>query len=526
MACGTHGIRKYLFRVFFFSLCLILLSCETMEDRDRSPAAPETGQLTIFLNGPRTASSDLSFLLSSLAIVAEDGSRSEVLSAPVNVNSFQIKGRQVALGEISIPEGRYSGLEIRFKEASVRTNGRVSDLALPSGAMAVPIRVTVARRINTSLFLQWNADASVKEGYFFEPDFAVREEMPELRTYLIYVSNENSNNVTVINRYSGEVVATIMVGKRPRGIGSTLEGEHQKIFVANSGSNSISVIDATTNRVEQEVPVRLGQGATDLAVARISGGRELLFIANFLSDSVSIFDAVSFQEIEKVDVGRGPVAIATDPPGEALGSMLSGIDDINTLRSFRNQYINVYVANRNSNSVSVIRVNSRIGKSDEVTHLAVDWQPESISVDYRRGRIYVANYGSDKLSVLNIIEIVKGNTSAAVRNISHVGYNVKDVIADPAFDRLYVLKESPGEIVILRLFQDEFGPLTTITPPVVGKIPVGRSPASFVLDPENRKFYVVNRGANSVSVIDKVAGREDRTIPVGAYPADIAMFTR
>src|SRR5205085_8718852 len=50
----------------------------------------------------------------------------------------------------------------------------------------------------------------------------------------IYVSNERSNDVSVIDPSSNRVVATIPVGKRPRGIQVTRD--NRSVFVALSGS--------------------------------------------------------------------------------------------------------------------------------------------------------------------------------------------------------------------------------------------------------------------------------------------------
>jgi len=100
----------------------------------------------------------------------------------------------------------------------------------------------------------------VVDGYLFNPLFAVKGQTPELSTLLIYVTNEDSNNVSVINRQSGEVVATIMVGRKPKGIALGSRKDKLKLYVANSGSNSISVIDPATNKMDIEIPIRFGLG--------------------------------------------------------------------------------------------------------------------------------------------------------------------------------------------------------------------------------------------------------------------------
>jgi YVTN family beta-propeller protein len=52
--------------------------------------------------------------------------------------------------------------------------------------------------------------------------------------YVVYVSNERSGDVSVIDPKSNEVVETIPVGKRPRGIGVSRDGK--LVYVALSGS--------------------------------------------------------------------------------------------------------------------------------------------------------------------------------------------------------------------------------------------------------------------------------------------------
>jgi YVTN family beta-propeller protein len=161
---------------------------------------------------------------------------------------------------------------------------------------------------------------------------------------------------------------------------------------------------------------------------------------------------------------------------------------------------------------------------EEAFNVAVDWNPIALSVDYPRGKVYVANYGYDNLSVINILEIVKGNRTGAVSAISNVGTSSIGITADPSLDRIYLLKEVPGEIMIIRPLLEGQGLQRIALTPVMGTVPVGSTPRSLILDPEARKLYVVNRGSNNVSVIDKTTRREEKVIPVGRRPYGIAMF--
>src|ERR1700690_73078 len=52
--------------------------------------------------------------------------------------------------------------------------------------------------------------------------------------YRVYVTNEGSGDLTVIDGLTRAVVATLPLGKRPRGIAAAADGRH--LYVAVSGS--------------------------------------------------------------------------------------------------------------------------------------------------------------------------------------------------------------------------------------------------------------------------------------------------
>lgn len=507
---------------FCFLLLLSASGCTTLEER-AGPREADKGQITLFLSGADTVSRDVTFDLSAINIVSENGEVREVMSTPMTINSIAVKGYQIFLTEKDLTEDKYTKLRLVVRDASIRRKDMLAHLALPPDWIDIPVNITIRRSQNTTLFLSWNADISITDDYLFSPVFTVKGQVPELSSLLIYTTNEESDNVSVINRQTGEVVATIMVGRRPRGIAVGSGRDRLKVYVANSDSDSISVIDPTSHRIENEIPIRFGRQPNDVVTAKLSPVKELIFVANYGSHNVSVVDAATYQEIEKVTVGNGPVAVASDPPVESLGTRFLSTEDINFLKSYREKFLNVYVANKNSNSISVLRIDITTGRTEEVVNINVGWSPVAVAVDYQRGKIYVANYASDNLSVIDIVQVSKGDETAVVSTISNVGTLVTGVIADPSFDRVYLLREAPGEIMIIRPFIAESGPLKTVNP-IMGTIPVKISPRSFMFDPESRKLYVVNRGSNNISVIDKVTKKEEKVIQVGRKPYGIAVF--
>ena len=70
----------------------------------------------------------------------------------------------------------------------------------------------------------------------------------------VYVANQDSNTVSVIDSATDKVTATVKVGNKPQGVAVNPTGT--KVYVANRDSNTVSVIDSATNKVTATVKVR------------------------------------------------------------------------------------------------------------------------------------------------------------------------------------------------------------------------------------------------------------------------------
>lgn len=70
---------------------------------------------------------------------------------------------------------------------------------------------------------------------------------------ILYIVNAASNDVSVINLRNGKAVAHIEVGANPRGV--VLSADEQKVFVNNSLSGSVTIIDASSQKILSEVVV-------------------------------------------------------------------------------------------------------------------------------------------------------------------------------------------------------------------------------------------------------------------------------
>src|ERR1051325_3820712 len=143
---------------------------------------------------------------------------------------------------------------------------------------------------------------------------ATRAEPP---SYLVFVSNERSGDVTIIYGATDGVVGTFPVGKRPRGIHATPDG--RRVFVTLSGSprigagvaencgpadkrgGGLGVIDPAARKLIDRWHV-----GSDPEQFAISKDGKFAFIANEDDASVLIVDLDSGQPRGKIKVSEEP----------------------------------------------------------------------------------------------------------------------------------------------------------------------------------------------------------------------------
>src|SRR5438876_1843384 len=146
----------------------------------------------------------------------------------------------------------------------------------------------------------------------------------ESQHYDVFVSNERSGDVTVIDGTTDAVVATFPVGKRPRGIHATPDGK--RIFVTLSGSprmapgvdterapsdkaaDGLGVIDPNARKLIDRWHV-----GSDPEQFAISKDGKFAFIANEDDAIAAIVDLSSGQSRGKVKVSEEPEGMGVNP---------------------------------------------------------------------------------------------------------------------------------------------------------------------------------------------------------------------
>ncbi len=312
----------------------------------------------------------------------------------------------------------------------------------------------------------------------------------------VYVSNEDSRNLTVIDATTDSVVATIEVGTRPRGVRVSPDG--RTVYVALSGSpkcpptmpdaecaklrsdrtkDGVAVVDVATRTTVKTLPAGLDPETFD-----VSHDGTRLFVSNEDADSATIVDIASGKAVANVKVGKEPEGVTLSPDGKSVWVTgetdhdITGID-LATGKAFAD--IDV------------------LGK-----------RPRSIGFLPDGTRAYVTNEVSGTVSVIDI---------AARKTLKQItmpeGSRPMSLVVTPDGKRIYV-SNGRGKTVSI---------LDPATDAIVASAEVGMRPWGIGLTSDGKKLYTANGPGNDVSVIDAGTLKVLKTIPAGSIPWGIAI---
>ena len=102
----------------------------------------------------------------------------------------------------------------------------------------------------------------------------------------VYVTNEKSDNVSVVDAATDKVLTTISVGKRPRGVVVSPNGK--RVYTANGNSNDVSIIDTETYQVIATIPAGI-----DPEGMAISADGQRLYVVNENEGMLTVMDTAT-----------------------------------------------------------------------------------------------------------------------------------------------------------------------------------------------------------------------------------------
>src|SRR5213083_1959477 len=297
----------------------------------------------------------------------------------------------------------------------------------------------------------------------------------------LFITNTKSESVSIIDTDTLEVVGTIPLGGgKPNRI--VFHPDGKTAWVVYDKSHDLGVIDAEARKLVRRVKV--GGNPYNLA---FTPDESHLLVLDWSSDTST--DAVIFYDLkaEKID---GRIEVSTWPA--------HGI--------FSRDGRLLYVSGETAGDVTIIDTTTHavVGR---VVHGGGDAMGLALTAD---GKIPYAAAGENK-AILKIDTA----TNKIVGEIALPGVVHEATLTfDGKF--LYATLRKTNKLVVIRTADDK---IATV-------IPQRAYPDLVTMEPTGRLALVTNRYADSVAVIDLASQAQVRTIPVGKAPHGMALRPR
>lgn len=384
----------------------------------------------------------------------------------------------------------------------------------------------------------------------------------------LFVLSNSPDVLTVINAKTRSVSGRFPVGNSP--IDVLYNERLDRVFVSNSGDNTVNAIDVDTNETET-----ISVGSVPISMTYDKSNGEVFVATNGDGFIYTLRPRPQKTEITKMPIGtvaylKYPIWLWYSNKTKKLAALNSStrklyfIDvlDSRVLKEVQiqgwprvlyggedQQWGAAPLDNTNrflsidTDTMSVSYVGSSVAEEQDL----VLSSPHKVAVDLEARRIYVGNVDSGNISVLDSDTLKRTATISfgsapnvfyfddearklyvtdAVENavfvidVSHADYPVT-TIPMPGMPRSISALRSLGKLYVTIADKKSVVVIDAGTNSVKTVIPLGeQSVFPLVISPneEKNEIYIANFGADSISVIDAIQDTVKKTIRVGAKP--------
>ncbi len=430
----------------------------------------DNGLYSVYFEFPAGDKSLERFYISKSVIQAELGAGSNFKDTSRVIDSGIVKKLPVA-GFGFNPQRGCAPVEIQITDKSQYATKYIYDFG-----DGTPVSTEKAPKHTYTKSGTFTITQTVTNSYGTDSTFST---INVLRAYA-YITNYNSNTVSVIDTANKTVIVTVDVGNNPSGIAVSPDGT--RVYLANQGAiGTVSIIDTINNTVTATVNV----GNSPWGVAVNSAGTKVYVAHQGGSNDVYIIYTANNTVQTRVKVGSNPTGLATTPDGTKLYVTNSG--------RINNPGKTVSVIDTATNTVT--------------TTVSVGSFPFGVAVTPDGTKVYVTNAGSNTVSVID-------TATNTVTETVNVGYYPEGVAVTSDGTKVYVTNYDSNTISVI----------DTSTNAVISTVNVGSSPTGVAINKEGTKVYVANSGDNTVSVIDTTDNNSVTTVNVGENPIAFGQF--
>ncbi len=295
-----------------------------------------------------------------------------------------------------------------------------------------------------------------------------------------YITNEKGNSISVIDLDKLEVVKTVPVGQRPRGI--TLSKDETEMYVCLGDDDTIAIVDTKTLKTIGDLP-----SGPDPEQLRLSPDGKLLFIANENDALLTAIDLSTRKAVSEFPVGVEPEGVAVSPDGAIV---------VNT-----------------SETTSMAHLIDWKAKT-VVANILVDARPRYAEYTHDGSELWVT---SEVGGVVSVIDPVKRVVT------KKIAFEVPGLASDQI--QPVGIRFSPdGKLAFIALGPaNRVAVIDAATKKVLKYLLVGQRAWQLEVSPDGKYLLSTNGVSNDVSVIDLASLKVIKSIAVGSFPWGVAI---
>lgn len=251
----------------------------------------------------------------------------------------------------------------------------------------------------------------------------------------VYVSSDEVSTVSVIDTTVDRIIGQIGVGATSYGLAISPDG--RQVLVSVWGADELVIIDAATDRVIGRVTVSKPDRSA------ISPDGRVAYVGSTSLDApgLAIVDLKRHREIGRVPLDHAPRALAFSPTGDRLYFTADGVDALQVLDPRRNKIIAKVPAGVSPHGLmaSTVRYELVAGASRDELEIVdparnlvsgsvpAGKRPYGIAIGSDGRTVYLANGGSNELSVIDLVDRkVTGTIS-----LGDAGYSPGEIVVQP-----------------------------------------------------------------------------------------------
>ena len=300
-----------------------------------------------------------------------------------------------------------------------------------------------------------------------------------LKASYIFVSNENSDTVTILDAKEKKVIKTISTGGRPRDL--KISKDNNFLYIVESEENQISILDISILEIIGSIKT-----GDDPEIFDIHPTKNLLAVSNEDDNELTLIDIEKKKIIKTIkNVGVEPEGVNFSPDGKYI-----------------------YVTSEGTNSILIINNE----KKEVENEILVGNRPRRGLFVSKHGEYWVSNELSGSVTIINTeTQSIKKNIKFKIKGIQEQDISPVDFAHSTKRNKVFVTLGNANHVAVVDASNYQ----------IEKYILVGSRVWGAAITKDDKELIVTNGNSDDITIINLDKMLAIKSIPVGTTPHSV-----